>query len=230
MSHSDDKCLVLPPMIAPIHVVIIPVFKTPEEKQAVLKHLDPLINNLKKASLKLESQFLWDYNIPVSIKIDDDEAKSMGRKLNEYELQWVPIVIVAWPKDMETNNIVYQKRDRELSFQEQVSIMIPNTKILLLIMQMKNKPKALWDISSMTCMRCSKECLKGQRIWENQIRRWILGMNLPKHWESENLFWHIGTGQEKLKIRSRNSVKQQSDAYLTMLTAMIFTLKLEIVF
>lgn len=110
MSHSDDKWLVLPPAIAPIHIVIVPIFKTPEELDNIKKYLQPIIDKINSEKIKIKSEY-FDDEIRIVYKIDDDDKKSMWRKFNEWELKWVPIRIAVWPRDMENWNIELYRRD-----------------------------------------------------------------------------------------------------------------------
>ncbi|MCF7834464.1 proline--tRNA ligase [Candidatus Gracilibacteria bacterium] len=110
MSHSDDKGLVLPPAIAPIHIVIVPIFKTPEELDNIKKYLQPIIDKINSEKIKIKSEY-FDDEIRIVYKIDDDDKKSMGRKFNEWELKGVPIRIAVGPRDMENGNIELYRRD-----------------------------------------------------------------------------------------------------------------------
>ncbi len=76
MAHSDDNGLVLPPALAPIHLAIVPIFKTEEDLQEIMGTLKEQLAILKKEKLAINSEFLEDYQIPVKIKIDDDSNKS----------------------------------------------------------------------------------------------------------------------------------------------------------
>lgn len=121
MSHSDDKGLVLPPMIAPIHIVIVPIFKTQEDLWDIEEWIQPLVDALdtKKLSLEKKDSDLWlHFARDIVVKIDKDEHKSMWRKLNQYELEWAPITIVVWKRDMATYSLVFLERDQEQTFAE----------------------------------------------------------------------------------------------------------------
>jgi len=97
MTHSDDKGLVLPPALAPIQVVIVPIAKQDEELQAVRAYVAPVLSALQEAG--------------VSVKFDDDEKRRPGWKFAEYELQGVPIRLVAGPKDVEKGVFEALRRD-----------------------------------------------------------------------------------------------------------------------
>lgn len=123
MSHSDDAWLILPPMIAPVHIQIIPIYKKDEDLQAITDRIQPLVDQLSTHTLSVSDTTqttdtqrkkrtdLWlrrDRDIVVNI--DTDEHKSMGRKMNQYELEWVPLTIVVGARDMEKWHIVIKNR------------------------------------------------------------------------------------------------------------------------
>jgi len=106
MTHSDNKGLVLPPRLAPIHVVIVPIFKTPEERDVVLS----------KAKLLADSLRAWptqkaNLGGPISVHIDLDETKSPGWKFAEWEVQGVPLRVELGPKDIAKGQAVVARRD-----------------------------------------------------------------------------------------------------------------------
>jgi prolyl-tRNA synthetase len=111
MSHSDDKGLVLPPALAPLHVVIVPFFKTEEELQEVLQFIEPLVTKLRSIQVAFRTATLGDRRVPFVLKIDTDETKSPWRKFNEYELQWVPVRISVGKREMEQWVIEVCRRD-----------------------------------------------------------------------------------------------------------------------
>lgn len=111
MSHSDDKGLIVPPALAPIHVVIVPIGKTTEQMDEVLEKVQDTITAIKKSSLTIASQFLWNKNISLSVKIDKDDGKSMWRKYNQYELQGVPVRIGVGMRDIENGQLEVFRRD-----------------------------------------------------------------------------------------------------------------------
>lgn len=97
MSHSDDLGLVLPPKLAPIQVVIVPVFKTSDQLAMISQTVIPL----KKA---LESK-------GVSVKYDDRETHKPGWKFSEYEFKGVPLRIIIGPRDIEQGTVEIARRD-----------------------------------------------------------------------------------------------------------------------
>lgn len=126
MSHSDDKGLVLPPALAPVHLVIVPIFKNKEELEEIKSYLQPALDKIKTFNLTINSKFLWEHNIPLNVKIDDDDQRSPGWKYNERELKWVPIRIAIWLRDKEKWQIEIYRRDlQEKQFVDIESL--PNT-------------------------------------------------------------------------------------------------------
>jgi prolyl-tRNA synthetase len=106
MTHSDDQGLVLPPRLAPIHVVIVPIFRKPEEKQAVCA----AAQQLAKALRDIPPDPWLNYE-PLGVKVDDREQHQPGFKFNEWELLGVPIRIELGPKDLANNSCVLARRD-----------------------------------------------------------------------------------------------------------------------
>ena len=111
MAHSDDNGLVLPPALAPIHLVVVPIAKTSEDLDQLLNALQPTLNQLKSSKLKIKSDILWEYEIPYKVKIDDDNQKSPWRKFNEWELKWVPLRIAIGKRDLEQWQVELFRRD-----------------------------------------------------------------------------------------------------------------------
>jgi prolyl-tRNA synthetase len=97
MCHSDNNGLVLPPKLAPLQVVIIPIYKTEEQLQAIKEKV-----NVLHTALKLKN---------ISVKFDDDDSKRSGWKFNEYELKGVPVRIAIGPRDLENNQVEIARRD-----------------------------------------------------------------------------------------------------------------------
>jgi prolyl-tRNA synthetase len=95
MTHSDDRGLVLPPVLAPTQVMIVPIFKN-ENKAEVIGYARKLHDRLKTQ---------------VSVEIDEDDQNSPGWKFAEAELHGIPIRIEVGPKDMEKNQAMLVRRD-----------------------------------------------------------------------------------------------------------------------
>ncbi|KKP38199.1 MAG: prolyl-tRNA synthetase, prolyl-tRNA synthetase [Candidatus Peregrinibacteria bacterium GW2011_GWF2_33_10] len=97
MSHSDDNGLVLPPLLAPIQVVIVPIFKSEED--------------LKKISEKISIIKTELENKNISVKFDTDDTKTPGWKFAEYELKGIPVRIAIGPRDLQNNTVEVVRRD-----------------------------------------------------------------------------------------------------------------------
>lgn len=97
MTHSDDKGLVLPPSLAPIQVVIVPIHKTDEQLEEINAVAHTLVSQFKKLN--------------ISVKYDDRTTQKPGFKFNEYELKGVPIRIAVGPKDIENGTFEVARRD-----------------------------------------------------------------------------------------------------------------------
>lgn len=106
MTHSDDKGLVMPPRLAPLHVVIVPIFKTPQEKEEVLSRAKLIADALKAWPTQRAN-----LGGPISVHIDADETKSPGWKFAEWEVQGVPVRIELGPKDIAKGQAVVARRD-----------------------------------------------------------------------------------------------------------------------
>lgn len=115
MAHSDDEGLVLPPKIAPIHVVIIPIYKNTEQLEAVREKVTPLINELRSNN--------------VIVKFDDDDNRRPGWKFAEHESKGVPVRIAIGPRDIENGKAEIARRDlktKEIIDFDEVSTYVQN--------------------------------------------------------------------------------------------------------
>lgn len=97
MSHSDDKGLVLPPKLAPIQVVIVPIYKKPEELEKISEVVNKIVAELKSKG--------------ISVKFDNDDKRKPGWKFAEYELKGVPVRLAVGPRDLENGTIEVARRD-----------------------------------------------------------------------------------------------------------------------
>jgi prolyl-tRNA synthetase len=97
MTHSDDKGLVLPPNLAPFQVVIVPIFKSEEQRKLVVDHATKIHDSLQAVGIR--------------VKLDDRDTHTPGYKFNDYELKGVPIRLGIGPKDIEKGSVELARRD-----------------------------------------------------------------------------------------------------------------------
>nr|AIE90861.1 prolyl-tRNA synthetase (PARS, proS) [uncultured marine thaumarchaeote AD1000_07_E11] len=96
MAHGDDKGLVLPPKVAPMQVVIVPIYKNDNDKENVITKVNEIANILELKNIR--------------IHIDSREELTPGYKFNDWELKGVPLRIEIGPKDIENQSMVLAKR------------------------------------------------------------------------------------------------------------------------
>lgn len=97
MAHSDDNGLVLPPKLAPIQVVVVPIYKKLEQLAIISEEVEKIVDDLKKAR--------------ISVKFDDSDQKKPGWKFAEYELKGVPVRLAIGPRDLENRTVEVARRD-----------------------------------------------------------------------------------------------------------------------
>ena len=97
MAHSDDDGLVLPPKLAPIQVVIVPIYRSEEQLEAISAKIKPLVAELRKAG--------------ISVKFDESDANKPGWKFAEYELRGVPVRLAMGGRDLENGTVEIARRD-----------------------------------------------------------------------------------------------------------------------
>jgi prolyl-tRNA synthetase len=98
MTHGDDQGLILPPRLAPIQVVMVPIYKNDTEKAAVMPVADRIFKELKAAGVR--------------VKMDDREEVTPGFKFNDWEMRGVPLRMEIGPKDVEKGSVALARRDR----------------------------------------------------------------------------------------------------------------------
>ncbi|MBO5673909.1 MAG: proline--tRNA ligase [Paludibacteraceae bacterium] len=97
MTHSDDNGLVLPPNLAPIQVVIVPIFKKQEQLDALMEKIGPMVDQLKKLGIR--------------VQVDASDKATPGFKFAEYELKGVPLRLAMGGRDLENGTIELARRD-----------------------------------------------------------------------------------------------------------------------
>ncbi len=98
MTHGDDQGLVLPPRLAPIQAVIVPIFKKEDEKVKVMEVAERVFKEFKAANIR--------------VKMDDRDNVSSGFKFNDWEMRGVPVRIEIGPKDVEKHSVAMARRDK----------------------------------------------------------------------------------------------------------------------
>jgi prolyl-tRNA synthetase len=97
MAHGDDNGIVIPPKLATIQVVVVPIFRKPEERERVMQAVEQFTAPFKSAG--------------IGFKIDDRDQYSPGWKFNEWEKRGIPLRIEVGPKDLEKNQVMLARRD-----------------------------------------------------------------------------------------------------------------------
>jgi len=117
MAHSDDEGLVLPPKIAPLQVVIVPIYKGVDQKTLVDEKVNPLLASLKSAG--------------ISVKYDDSDNVRPGWKFAEYEMKGVPVRIAIGQKDIENGVLEIARRDTKEKKSVSAEGVVEYVKVLL---------------------------------------------------------------------------------------------------
>ena len=97
MAHSDNNGLVLPPKLAPIQVVIVPIYKNAEQLATISAEVKILVGKLKKRGIR--------------VKFDDNDSQRPGWKFAEYEMKGVPVRLAIGPRDLENGTVEVARRD-----------------------------------------------------------------------------------------------------------------------
>ena len=136
MTHSDDNGLVLPPHLAPIQVVIIPIYKNSDQLAEITKHVEPILVKLKEMG--------------ISVKYDDAENRRPGFKFADYELKGVPVRLAIGARDIENVTVELMRRDTLEKSEEQLVGIEARVKDLLEEIQENIYKKALDHRNSLT--------------------------------------------------------------------------------
>ncbi len=129
MAHSDDKGLILPPRLAPIQVVIIPIYKGLEDLAKISEAVNPIFEQLK--------------SLAMSVKYDDGDHQRSGGKFAEYELKGVPVRLGIGLRDLENGTIEVARRDDLTKESRPLEGVVEHVKNLLDEMQANIYQKAL---------------------------------------------------------------------------------------
>ncbi|MBD5365292.1 MAG: proline--tRNA ligase [Bacteroides sp.] len=136
MTHSDDNGLVLPPNLAPIQVVIVPIYKNEEQRNAVTEKVHPIVNALRAKG--------------ISVKYDDADNRRPGFKFADYELKGVPVRLAIGARDLENGTVEVMRRDTLQKEIDQLDTIVDRIPALLEEIQENIFQKALKQREEMT--------------------------------------------------------------------------------
>ncbi len=160
MAHSDDQGLVLPPKLAPIQVVIVPIFRNDEQLNAIYDRLEPIIKELKSKG--------------ISVKFDDSTAEKPGWKFAEYELRGVPVRMAIGARDLENGTTELARRDTKEKQVVSIDGIVETIQQLLEDIQQNIYNKAL---------KFREENTFKVDTWEDFQEKIELGGFLLAHWD-----------------------------------------------
>ncbi len=128
MAHSDDDGLILPPKLAPVQVVIVPIFKGEEQKKLIDEKVKSFMEDFKALNIR--------------VKYDDDDSRRTGWKFAEYELKGVPVRIAIGARDLESNAVEVARRDTKEKSSVSMDGLANTVSVLLNDIQQKVYDKA----------------------------------------------------------------------------------------
>ena len=141
MAHSDDNGLVLPPKLAPIQVVIVPIYK--KESQ---------LSEISEKALKIKSEL---EDLGISVKYDDRDTHKPGWKFAEYELKGIPVRLAMGPRDIENDTIEVARRDtmekntlNQEGIAKHVSDLLKEIQQNILAKSLEFREKNTWEVNS----------------------------------------------------------------------------------
>ena len=178
MAHSDDNGLVLPPKLAPVQVVIVPIYKSPEDLARISEKVNPIFEELKATG--------------ISVKYDDDDKQRSGWKFAEYELRGVPVRLGIGMRDVENGTIEVARRDTLTKESRPTVDVVNHVKQLLDEIQSNIYQKAL---------RFREENTFRVDTWDefkDQIER---GGFILAHWDGR------GETEEKIKEETKATIR-----------------------
>ena len=178
MTHSDDNGLVLPPHLAPIQVVVVPVYKTDDQLQQINKVVEPIVNNLR--------------GMGISVKYDNADNKRPGFKFADYELKGVPVRLVLGARDIEAGTVEVMRRDTLEKSSEQLEGIENRVKDLLEEIQQNIFTKALNQRERMTYK---------VDTWEEFKEQIEKGGFILAHWDG------TGETEDKIKEETKATIR-----------------------
>ncbi len=128
MAHSDDDGLILPPKLAPVQVVIVPIFKGEDQKKIIDEKVKSFMEDFKALNIR--------------VKYDDDDSRRTGWKFAEYEMKGVPVRIAIGARDLENNAVEIARRDTKEKSSVSMDGLANTVSVLLNDIQQKTYDKA----------------------------------------------------------------------------------------
>jgi len=178
MAHSDDYGLVLPPKLAPIQVVIVPIYRKPEQLEAITIVVETIVKDLKAKG--------------ISVKFDNRDTHKPGFKFAEWELKGVPVRLAIGPRDLENGTVEVARRDtleKEVLAINDIAVKIEN---LLAIIQNNIFEKALAFRDANTF---------NVDTWDEFKERIELGGFVWAHWDGTD------ETEEKIKDETKATIR-----------------------
>jgi len=194
MSHSDDNGLVLPPKIAPIQVVIVPIFKNSEQLDAISSEVVKIIEQLKSKG--------------ITVKFDDRDTHKPGFKFAEWELKGVPVRLAIGPRDLENKTVEVARRDTLEKETLQLIGIADKIEHLLEQIQINIFQKAL---------SYREDHTYSVDNWEEFTKRIEEGCFVRAHWDGTSETEQIIKGKTKATIRviPVDEIKEEGKCILT---------------
>jgi len=171
MAHSDDDGLVMPPKLAPLQVVIVPIYKGDEQKGAITHKVHKIVQDLK--------------DLGISVKYDDSDHARPGWKFAEYEMKGVPIRMAIGARDLENNTVELARRDTKEKMSVSIDGIAFYIKTLLDEIQLHMYEKA---------KKYQQEHITPANTWDEFLQILdVKGGFVSAHWD--------GTGETEDKIK-----------------------------
>ncbi len=178
MAHSDDQGLVLPPKLAPIQVVIVPIYKGQEQLDNIKAKVDPVVKALRSKG--------------ISVKFDTADNQSPGYKFAEYELKGVPIRLAIGNRDIENGTIELARRDtktkQSMSFDGIAEVVI-------------NTLDEIQENIFQKALNFRKENTHEVNSWEDFLKQIELGGFISAHWDGTS------ETEEKIKELTKATIR-----------------------
>jgi prolyl-tRNA synthetase len=178
MAHSDDLGLVLPPKLAPIQVVIVPIYRAEEDLQKISEKVEPIIEELKSKG--------------ISVKYDADDKYKPGYKFAEYELRGVPVRLGIGMRDLENGTIEVARRDTLSKESRPIEDIVAHIETLLDEIQANIYQKAL---------KFREENTFRVDTWEDFKTQIEKGGFIRAHWDGTNATEEAIKAETKATIR-----------------------------